>query len=340
MLKRICCLSLVLLMASLACAAPPKPAKAPKPPKKYPETTDPAEARKDPDFAIQGEYIGYGTLQGQSGQVGAQVIALGGGNFKAALYQGGLPGAGWKRGQKKLELSGQRKDKEVVLAAAGIEAAIDVQGLRLGSADGKTKAALRRAERESPTLGQKPPQGAIVLFDGKGPEHFPENHGVSPERNLIAGATSEPLPERYHLHLEFRLSYMPTALGQARSNSGVYIGDCYEIQVLDSFGLEGRNNECGGFYSIKEPEVNMCLPPLAWQTYDIDFSGPKYDAAGKKVANARITVLHNGVPIHEKMELPKDTPGRKKEGPGARPIHLQGHGCHVQFRNIWLVPKP
>jgi hypothetical protein len=171
-------------------------------------------------------------------------------------------------------------------------------------------------------------------------EHFPENHGLSPERNLIAGVVSEPLPKCYHLHLEFRLSYMPTAFGQARSNSGVYLDDCYEIQVLDSFGLEGRNNECGGFYSIKEPDVNMCLPPLVWQTYDFDFSGPKFDAAGKKTANARITVLHNGVPIHANIELPKDTPGRKKEGPGPRPIHLQGHGCHVQYRNIWLVPKP
>ena len=90
----------------------------------------------------------------------------------------------------------------------------------------------------------------------------------------------------YTLHVELRLSYMPTARGQDRSNSGVYLHDCYEIQVLDSFGLEGEDNECGGFYAIHRPEVNMCYPPLTWQTYDVEFTAPKYED-GKKTANAR-----------------------------------------------------
>ncbi len=329
MRTRVCWLLSLLIFPGLVWGAGPK---------KYPETTEPAEARKDPDFTVQGEYLGAGRLEGREGKLGAQVIALGSGKFKAVIYAGGLPGAGWKRGDKQCEVNGERKGAQTVFAGPSWQATIDAQTLALQSSDGKTKGALKRTERTSPTLGLAPPKSATVLFCGKLPCGFPDAK-LSPDNNLIAGATSQPLPQSYRLHLEFRLSYMPTALGQARSNSGVYLHDCYEIQVLDSFGLYGRNNECGGFYSIREPDVNMCLPPLAWQTYDIDFTGPTYDAKGNKAANARITVRHNGVPLHENLELPKHTPGRQKEGPAPRPIHLQGHGCHVQYRNVWIVPK-
>jgi hypothetical protein len=131
---------------------------------------------------------------------------------------------------------------------------------------------------------------------------------------------------------------MPKAGGQGRSNSGVYVHNCYEIQVLDSFGLKGENNECGGFYSIKAPDVNMCFPPLEWQTYDIDFTAPKYEG-DKKVTNGRITLKHNGVVIHDNLELPKGTPGRQPEGPAPRPLYLQGHGNHVHYQNVWVEEK-
>jgi hypothetical protein len=330
MFARVCCLLSLMLLSGLACAAGPK--------KSYPETTDPAAACKDPDFAVQGEYLGTGRLAGVEGKLGAQVIALGGGKFKAVVYRGGLPGAGWKRGAEQYEVSGERKGVPVVFSGSAWQATIEAQTLTLQSSDQKTKAALKRIERTSPSLGLAPPQGATVLFRGTLPCGFPDAK-LSPDNNLIAPATSQPLPQSYRLHLEFRLSYMPTALGQARSNSGVYLHDCYEIQVLDSFGLYGRNNECGGFYSIREPDVNLCLPPLVWQTYDIDFRGPTYDAQGNKTANARITVRHNGVPIHVNLELPKHTPGRQKEGPAPRPLHFQGHGCHVQYRNVWIEPQ-
>jgi hypothetical protein len=319
----------LLLITGLACGAAPK---------KYPETIDPTEAYKDPDFSIQGEYQGTLTRDGKPVAYGAQVIALGGGKFKAAVYEGGLPGAGWKRGGKESEMTGERKGQQVALVGAAWNGTIEAGQLGLVSPDQKLKVSLKRTERHSPTLGEKPPQGAIVLFGGALPGWFPDGH-ESADHNLVAGTTSKPLPGSYHLHLEFRLSYMPTALGQSRSNSGVYLHDCYEIQVLDSFGLYGRNNECGGFYSIKEPDVNMCLPPLAWQTYDIDFTAPKYDAKGEKTGTARITVRHNGVTIHDNLELPKHTPGRAKEGPAPRGLHLQGHGCHVQYRNVWIVPQ-
>jgi hypothetical protein len=110
-------------------------------------------------------------------------------------------------------------------------------------------------------------------------------------------------------------------------------------QVLDSFGLDGKDNECGGIYKASEPAVNMCLPPLDWQTYDIDFTAAKYDDAGKKTQNALITVKHNGVTIHDKLELKSGTPGHKPEGPGKLGLFLQNHGNPVAFRNIWAVDR-
>ena len=161
---------------------------------------------------------------------------------------------------------------------------------------------------------------------------------MSRDKNLMSEATSKQKFGDYRLHVEFRLSYMPNARGQGRSNSGVYLHDCYEIQVLDSFGLEGKDNECGGFYQLRQPDVNMCYPPLTWQTYDVEFTAPKYQD-GKKTANARVTVKHNGVVIHPDFELARNTPGRQKEGPAPRPLYLQGHGNKVEFRNIWLVEE-
>ena len=113
----------------------------------------------------------------------------------------------------------------------------------------------------------------------------------------------------------------------------------YELQVLDSFGLSGEDNECGGIYQIAKPKVNMCYPPLAWQTYDIEFTAAKYDASGEKTANARATIKHNGVVIHDDLELEHGTPGRFREGPQPMPLFLQDHGNPVVFRNIWVVKK-
>ena len=83
----------------------------------------------------------------------------------------------------------------------------------------------------------------------------------------------------------------------------------------------------------------MCLPPLAWQTYDIDFTAAKYDAEGKKTANARVTIKHNGVVIHDNLELTKGTPGHHPEGPEKDGLFLQDHGNPVAFRNIWVVER-
>jgi hypothetical protein len=81
----------------------------------------------------------------------------------------------------------------------------------------------------------------------------------------------------------------------------------------------------------------MCLPPLAWQTYDLFFTAPRFDETGKKICDARLTVWHNGVLIHNNVDVPNKTGGGATEGPDARPIKLQDHGNPVHFRNIWIV---
>jgi len=139
-------------------------------------------------------------------------------------------------------------------------------------------------------------------------------------------------------HVEFRTPYMPKAKEQARGNSGVYILGLYEVQVLDSYGLEGKDNECGGIYKVAAPRVNMCAPPGQWQSYDIEFHAARFDDSGKKTKNARITVIHNGVTIQENLELPEPTGGAAglaENRPGG--IYLQDHGNPVQYRNIWAV---
>jgi len=217
-------------------------------------------------------------------------------------------------------------------------------------------ATFEKQNRQSATLNARAPEGAVIVFDGTNVDKFlprPEakinevptqrpagqGQGAAPRRNqntLWAEAATTPFEKKpYKMHIEFMLSYMPQAQGQARSNSGVYIDERYELQVLDSFGLEGKDNECGGFYQFSGPAVNMCFPPLTWQTYEIDFTPAQWDG-DRKTANARVTVKHNDVLIHENLELRNRTPGRADEGPAPLGVYLQGHGNKVQYRNIWI----
>jgi hypothetical protein len=287
-----------------------------------------------PDFAAQGEYAG--TI-GTKAKVAAQVIALGGGRFDAVLYTHGLPGAGWD-GESKVRLHGETSDGVAHLKGKNIEGTIK-EGVFSGTAEDGVKFELKKVERTSPMLGATPPPGAVVLFDGKNTAAW--QVGKIEEGNLLGvpAITKQPF-EDFLLHVEFRTPFMPRARGQGRGNSGVYLADQYEVQVLDSFGLEGADNECGGIYHAAKPLVNMCFPPLSWQTYDIDFRAARFAPDGKtKKENAFVTIRHNGVPIHYNLELKSATPGghRADEHPG--PIFLQDHGNPVRFRNIWILPR-
>ena len=290
----------------------------------------------DADYTFQGEYAGeFG--KDDKRKFGLQVIAQGDGKFKAVAYPGGLPGAGWN-GEEKYIASGTRKGDTLTLQGDSGSAVITGGVASVSNADGNVLGTLKRVVRKSPTMGKKPPKGAIVLFGGKDSVTNWKNGKVSADGLLIQGPTSKRKFQSFKLHFEFLLSYMPYARGQGRSNSGVYMQGRYEVQILDSFGLAGKHNECGGIYTVKDPSVNMCLPPLQWQTYDIEFTAATYDKSGKKTENARMTVKHNGVLVHEDVDVPKSTTGAPvKEGPQPGPIYVQNHGNPLRFRNIWLL---
>lgn len=209
---------------------------------------------------------------------------------------------------------------------------------------------LAKPEDKEDVKSTPPPKGAIVLFDGKNLDHWvSRNDPKKPATaKLVDGGalqvgggdiiTKETF-NSFKLHVEFRVPYMPTATGQGRGNSGVYSQGRYEVQVLDSYGLDSKDNDCGAIYTIAKPLVNACKAPTIWQSYDIEFHAPKF-VDGKKTEPGRISVLHNGIKIHDNQKLTKDntTSGLGGDPSKPGPILLQDHGNPVQFRNIWLVP--
>ena len=283
---------------------------------------DPIDAAAEhPDFLLQGEY--QGSRNGE--RIGLQAADMEQGQFLVSVYRGGLPGDGWNK------------------------SAIDSRVLSRGELKQSVKD-LKRVERVSVTMGKKAPAGALNVFEGEPNELV---SGKIENGYLWAGSQTTKPVGSFQMHLEFRLPFKPgrRPSSQDRGNSGVYIFNNYECQVIDSFALdliedncpfktESRNKQwCGSFYQFKTPDVSMVYPPLRWQTYDIDFTAPVFEA-GKKVKNARITVYHNGVLIHEDVELPKGTGaggGRPEKEKGT--IHFQGHGNPVAFRNIWILEK-
>ena len=292
----------------------------------------------DGDYVFQGEYRGWQRPRPSlrsSVSVAIQVIALGDCQFDAVKYYGGLPGAGWKA-PSKYTLTGTRSSDRVMLTGEQYDAVILGSTMRLFDKEGRHAGQLTRVERLSPTMEAAPPIGAVVLFDGGGDLSRWKNAKINSD-GLQAGTETVDKYGDFRLHGEFMLPYKPLARGQDRGNSGFYLQGRYEVQVLDSFGLEGIENECGSLYRTKRPDTNMCLPPLQWQTYDMDFASAKFDAAGKKTSNMRITVWHNGVVIHDAASIPNKTGAGTVEGPNPLPIKLQEHGNPVVYRNIWLI---
>ena len=269
---------------------------------------------------------------------------------EAGEYRGTVIWGSGTDSEKRIQLAGKAEGAKLVMTGksgdAEYKATVADGKLRLNLGGGKT-GKLAQAMRVSPTLGEKPPAGAVVLMaygEGK-PSSLEEWTNVAwkpmPDGSVLIGKGDNKTKREFgdiRLHLEFMTPYMPDKGGQGRGNSGVYIQDRYEIQVLDSFGLESKDNECGGIYKVAVPKVNASLPPGRWQTYDITFTAPRFDANGRKTANARVTVIHNGAVIHRDQKMPGPTGGaRSKAEVAVAPLRLQDHGNPVRFRNVWVV---
>ena len=194
-----------------------------------------------------------------------------------------------------------------------------------------------------------PSDNAIVLFNGSDFSHWTAGGGRKIRWELVGGDAMKVVPGTesimtkqdftdFKLHAEFKTPQLPPNVkGQGRGNSGIYIQRRYEVQILDSFGLEPKKNECGSIYEFKAPDKNACDMPGRWQSYDIIFHAAKFNGS-KKVKNARITVWQNGVLIQNDVELENKTGAGQPEGPEPGPLLLQEHGNKVCFRNIWIEP--
>jgi hypothetical protein len=341
-------LFLSLLIAAPVFAADAPPARETPKEAAKPEFIALEAAKAGPDFAVQGEYEGTLVRDGKPEKYGAQVAALGNGNFHAVFLVGGLPGAGWD-GKTILQIDGKTEGDKTTFVGKDFSATIQGDSLAGAKPPGETFS-LKKVLRHSPTEGIKAPAGASTLFDGTDTAAW--ERGTIDERKLInvnaAGTGAGPITRRnvqnFFLHLEFVEPFKPGARGQARGNSGLYIQQRYEVQILDSFGFKLDDKHavgdlCGEIYKQKVPDVSMNYPPLSWQTYDIDFQGAQFGPDGKKIKNAVITVKHNGVAVHDKYEIIAKTGAGQPEGAEPKPLLLQNHGNPVFFRNIWMVEK-
>ncbi|MDX3064984.1 MULTISPECIES: family 16 glycoside hydrolase [Streptomyces] len=144
----------------------------------------------------------------------------------------------------------------------------------------------------------------------------------------------------FKLHLEFRVPLLPDDVtGQDRGNSGVYLQDRYELQILDSYGDTTLDtNDAGAIYQKKAPDINAATAPETWQTYDVTFRAARFDDSGGKTSDARVTVVWNGKKVHDDLVIDGPTGAGAPEGPSAGAIRLQDHGNKVRFRNIRIEP--
>jgi len=200
---------------------------------------------------------------------------------------------------------------------------------------------IARASDVKECSSAQPPAQAIVLFDGRNFDQFENENGGEIKWTIIDGAM-QVIPKTgniatkqkfgdFQLHLEFMLP-----ADSKETNSGVYIQQRYEIQVIDSHKQEDSPGMCASLYRQKMPDYNVCKAPGVWQSYDIIFRSARWDGE-KKIEDARITVIHNGTVVHNNVSITGKTGAGKPEGPEPLPIRLQDHDGKVRYRNIWIV---
>jgi hypothetical protein len=324
-------------------------------------------ADESPDL-IMGNWEGqWKNESGESGKVTAQIVALGGDEYLGVVTIHS-PDASRSKSVR-IPMPGKREGDDITFTGTtdlgeefgGVTEWVATirsgnYACRYKNARSAGTSEMRRVLKKPPTLGAKPPEGAIVLFDGSSLDEWTHRDGhqvvweikngaMEVARKTIDGKSvgGDIVTKRHfgdhQLHIEFRTPLMPKARGQGRGNSGVYIAGRHEVQVLDSFGEPPRDNEAGGIYSQATPRVNAALPPGEWQAYDITFAAARFNDSGQMIKPAVISVDYNGERIHDHVELSKPTPGGVDSDmtkPGG--LLLQDHGNPVQFRNIWVLP--
>jgi Domain of Unknown Function (DUF1080) len=287
-----------------------------------------------------------GNWEGQEGLV-AQVSAVIGGGYQANL----LHAFSVANDMPFAVLQGTASDDTVTFIGAGWSGTI-AQG-HFTTNNGNESFDLTHATDSSTTLGAAPPAGATVLFDGTSLDAWSKKNAANwlvadgpAQWTLVEGDAVEVVPGTdsiitneeygdYRLHVEFRTMGNPT-------NSGVFLMARYESNINEVYGRYDGNATAGFDNctpSAAKLEVRASLPPLAWQTLDIDFRAPRFDVNNAKTESAHATVELNGVRIYDQMllDLPTGAAGRFGEK-ATGPIMLQEHGMPVQFRNVWLVP--
>jgi hypothetical protein len=196
-----------------------------------------------------------------------------------------------------------------------------------------------------------PPSDAIVLFNGEdlaqwtsqkdgGAARWEIKDGVATVNGTGTIVTRQSFGD-CQLHIEWATPEKVKGEGQGRGNSGVYLQNRYELQVLDSYENKTYfHGQAGSIYKQHAPLVNVCREPGQWQSYDIVFHAPRFDPGGKLLKAATITVLQNGVLVQDHVEIlgatgPKGAP--KYEAHALKqPLALQDHGNPVKYRNIWI----
>ena len=202
------------------------------------------------------------------------------------------------------------------------------------------------------TTGAVPPADTIQLFNGNDLSNWTTPDGGKPEWKVEDGVihvvprtgdivSTESLTD-FYLHIEFRCPDMPEATGQQKGNSGIFLHGLYEVQVLDSYGINiPGTGDCGAFYEQFAPLVNACKPPMTWQTYDITFRAPRLADSGDVVEKPRATIFLNGSIIQNNIQLLGPTGSASKIAVvSSGPLRLQDHKDLVCYRNIWAVPLP
>lgn len=316
--------------------------------------------------AFMGDYEGSFTLDNaQKTPVYARVVPLGGDEYLIALYLTPYPiynpeALFYVHGTTSGNVISFESEALPVITMSDKNEDLDKKqittwkgtvsdGKLVATANGSINGQLETAfiERHSPTEAAPAPNNAIVLlpYDGATPpslDAFIQNGWRALEGGAVEVGQGDIRTKNkfgdIQLHLEFALPFMPEERGQGRANSGVYLCDRYEIQVLDSFGLIPQNNECGGIYQVAIPMTNASYPPMAWQTYDILFRAPRFDENCEIVQFPLVTIKLNGITIHENQPIWNSTGG----GPGHSKINvlrLQDHGNLVHYRNIWLIER-